>query len=55
MAALEHFLGDAEERGKTFFINFLDKQHTRLKGLFERHVVSDGFYTNEDVDKACPM
>lgn len=55
MAALEHFLADAEERGKTFFINFLDKQHTRLKGLFERHVVSDDFYTSGDVDKACPM
>ncbi|KAH9982337.1 exocyst complex component Sec3-domain-containing protein [Lactifluus volemus] len=32
------FLADAEERGKIFFINLLDKQHTRLKGLFERHV-----------------
>ncbi|KAI0305016.1 exocyst complex component Sec3-domain-containing protein [Russula brevipes] len=38
MATLERFLADADERGKTFFINFLDKQHTRLKGLFERHV-----------------
>jgi hypothetical protein len=55
MAALERFLADAEERGKIFFINLLDKQHTRLKGLFERHVVSDGFYTSGDVDKACPM
>ncbi|KAI0249489.1 exocyst complex component Sec3-domain-containing protein [Lactifluus subvellereus] len=38
MATLERFLADAEERGKAFFMNFLDKQHTRLKGLFERHV-----------------
>ncbi|KAI0271421.1 exocyst complex component Sec3-domain-containing protein [Gloeopeniophorella convolvens] len=38
LATLERFLADADERGKAFFINFLDKQHTRLKGLFERHV-----------------
>jgi hypothetical protein len=39
MATLERFLADADERGTAFLINFLDKQHTRLKGLFERHVV----------------
>lgn len=39
MATLERFLADADERGAAFLINFLDKQHTRLKGLFERHVV----------------
>ncbi|KAI9461020.1 exocyst complex component sec3 subunit [Lactarius psammicola] len=38
LATLERFLADADERGKAFLINFLDKQHTRLKGLFERHV-----------------
>ncbi|KAI0005577.1 exocyst complex component Sec3-domain-containing protein [Russula compacta] len=38
LATLERFLADADERGKAFVINFLDKQHTRLKGLFERHV-----------------
>jgi len=38
LATLERFLADADERGTVFFINFLDKQHTRLKGLFERHV-----------------
>ncbi|KAF8273874.1 exocyst complex component Sec3-domain-containing protein [Lactarius quietus] len=38
LATLERFLADADERGKAFLINFLDKQHTRLKGLFERHI-----------------
>ncbi|KAH9969098.1 exocyst complex component Sec3-domain-containing protein [Russula dissimulans] len=38
LATLERFLADADERGTVFFMNFLDKQHTRLKGLFERHV-----------------
>jgi exocyst complex component 1 len=51
MATLERFLSEAEEWGKAFFINFLDKQHTRLKGLFERHVVSDSLSTSGDVDK----
>jgi hypothetical protein len=39
LATLERFLADADERGAAFLINFLDKQHTRLQGLFERHVV----------------
>lgn len=39
-AVLERFLGDADERGNAFLLNFLDKQHTRLKALFDRHVVS---------------
>lgn len=39
LATLERFLADADERGSAFLVNFLDKQHTRLKGLFERHVV----------------
>jgi len=38
LATLERFLAEADERGTAFFVNFLDKQHTRLKGLFERHV-----------------
>ncbi|KAF9814500.1 hypothetical protein IEO21_05051 [Rhodonia placenta] len=38
IAALERFLGDAEERGNAFLLNVLEKQHTRLKGLFERRV-----------------
>jgi hypothetical protein len=43
LATLERFLADADERGAAFVINFLDKQHTRLKGLFERHVVCRTF------------
>ncbi|KAI0048330.1 hypothetical protein FA95DRAFT_1490994 [Auriscalpium vulgare] len=37
-ATLEKFLADADERGNTFLLTFLDKQHTRLKALFDRHV-----------------
>ena len=47
LATLERFLADADERGKAFLINFLDKQHTRLKGLFERHIVRHAAYTHE--------
>jgi exocyst complex component 1 len=43
LATLERFLADADERGTAFLINFLDKQHTRLKGLFERHIVCRTF------------
>ncbi|KAI0068299.1 exocyst complex component sec3 subunit [Artomyces pyxidatus] len=39
-ACLERFLADADERGNAFLLNFLDKQHTRLKALFDRHVTS---------------
>ncbi|KAI0322704.1 exocyst complex component Sec3-domain-containing protein [Amylostereum chailletii] len=39
-ACLERFLSEADERGTAFFINLLDKQHTRLKALFERHVAT---------------
>ena len=39
IAALEKFLSEAEERGTTFFLNLLEKQHVRLKGIYERHVV----------------
>ncbi|PCH33938.1 hypothetical protein WOLCODRAFT_135407 [Wolfiporia cocos MD-104 SS10] len=38
IAALERFLGDAEERGNAFLLNLLDKQHSRSKQLFERRV-----------------
>jgi hypothetical protein len=37
-ACLERFLADADERGNAFLIGLLDKQHTRLKALFDRHV-----------------
>ena len=39
IVCLERYLTDAEERGNAFFLNLLEKQHTRLKGLFERRVV----------------
>ncbi|KAG8219670.1 exocyst complex component Sec3-domain-containing protein [Butyriboletus roseoflavus] len=38
IACLERFLADADERGSSFFIQILDKQHLRLKGAFDRHV-----------------
>ncbi|THG99273.1 hypothetical protein EW026_g3047 [Hermanssonia centrifuga] len=38
VVCLERFLNDAEERGNAFFIGLLEKQHARLKGLFERRV-----------------
>ncbi len=41
VVCLERFLNDAEERGNAFFIGLLEKQHARLKGLFERRVVCD--------------
>ncbi|CCM03119.1 uncharacterized protein FIBRA_05240 [Fibroporia radiculosa] len=38
IAALERFLSDAEERGNGFLLNLLERQHVRLKGVFERRV-----------------
>ncbi|KZT02419.1 uncharacterized protein LAESUDRAFT_730167 [Laetiporus sulphureus 93-53] len=38
IATLERFLGDAEEHGNAFLQNMLEKQHGRLKGLWERRV-----------------
>ena len=37
---IERFLADADERGNQFLLTVLGKQHTRLKGLYERHIVS---------------
>lgn len=39
IVCLEKFLTDAEERGNAFFLGLLEKQHVRLKGLFDRRVV----------------
>lgn len=39
IACVEKFLADAEERGNTFFLEVLEKQHSRMKGLYERRVV----------------
>jgi exocyst complex component 1 len=37
---LERFLVDADEAGNVFLLHLLEKQRMRLKGLFDRHVVS---------------
>jgi len=39
MATLERFQGEAEEKGNLFITGLLEKQLTRLKMLFDRHVV----------------
>ncbi|KAI1789802.1 exocyst complex component Sec3-domain-containing protein [Ganoderma leucocontextum] len=38
LASLEKFQSEAEERGNTFLLSLLEKQHMRLKALFERRV-----------------
>ncbi|KAI0652057.1 exocyst complex component Sec3-domain-containing protein [Trametes meyenii] len=38
LASLERFQSDAEERGNSFLLSLLEKQHMRLKALFERRV-----------------
>lgn len=40
LACLERFLVDADETGNAFMLHLLEKQRMRLKGLFDRHVVS---------------
>lgn len=40
IACLEGFLVDADETGNAFLLHLLEKQRMRLKGLFDRHVVS---------------
>jgi hypothetical protein len=42
-SALERFLIEAEERGNTFLLGLLEKQHVRLKALFNNHIVSAAF------------
>lgn len=39
MASLERFQVEAEEKGNPFVIGLLEKQHSRLKMTFDRHVV----------------
>ena len=39
LATLEKFQSEAEERGNAFLLGALEKQHMRLKALFERRVV----------------
>ncbi|KAI0778389.1 exocyst complex component Sec3-domain-containing protein [Trametes elegans] len=38
LASLERFQHEAEERGNAFLLSLLEKQHMRLKALFERRV-----------------
>ncbi|KAL4241693.1 SEC3 family protein [Abortiporus biennis] len=38
IGGLERFLTEAEERGNTFFYNILEKQHGRLRSLFDRRM-----------------
>ncbi|KAI0085410.1 exocyst complex component Sec3-domain-containing protein [Irpex rosettiformis] len=38
IACIEKFLTDAEERGNAFFLEVLEKQHSRMKGIYERRV-----------------
>lgn len=40
IASLEKVLVDAEERGNPFLLGMLEKQHIRLRGLFDRIIVS---------------
>lgn len=42
-AFLERFLLEAEEKGNPFVINLLEKQHSRLKIVFDRHIVRSLF------------
>ena len=41
IVCLERFLAEADERGNNFFLQILEKQHLRLKGAFDRHIVSE--------------
>ncbi|EJD03708.1 uncharacterized protein FOMMEDRAFT_82797 [Fomitiporia mediterranea MF3/22] len=38
LASIERAIADAEERGNPFFASVLDKQHQRLRVIFDRHV-----------------
>ncbi|KAG2150186.1 exocyst complex component Sec3-domain-containing protein [Suillus cothurnatus] len=40
IVCLERFVADADERDNAFFLQMLEKQHTRLKGSFDRHIAS---------------
>ncbi|KAJ7048537.1 exocyst complex component Sec3-domain-containing protein [Mycena amicta] len=38
LASIERFVAEADDKGNAFLLNALGKQHTRLKGLFDRHI-----------------
>jgi hypothetical protein len=39
LATIERFMMEADEKANLFLNGFLSKQHTRLKGVFDRHIV----------------
>ena len=48
LVTLERFMSEADENMNQFLNGFLNKQHTRLKGVFDRHIVhhlSISFYS----------
>ncbi len=53
IALLERFQIEVDEKGNPFVIGLLEKQHSRLKFLFDRHVVSDApvFRRNRNSNK----
>lgn len=40
LGTVERAIENAEQRNNSFFLNLLDKQHTRLKTMFDRYIVS---------------
>ncbi|TEB38979.1 exocyst protein [Coprinellus micaceus] len=38
IGTIERAIGDAEKKNNPFFLNLLDKQHTRLKSMFDRYI-----------------
>jgi hypothetical protein len=56
VATIERFFVDADERGNSCLLNLLEKQQSRLKALFDRHVVcslcshSSSHYANISVE-----
>ncbi|KAF6766570.1 exocyst protein [Ephemerocybe angulata] len=38
IGTIERAIENAEQKNNPFFVNLLDKQHTRLKSMFDRHI-----------------
>lgn len=45
LVILERYFTSEEQRNTPFLLNLLDKQQTRLKAAYERHIVSRSLYT----------
>ena len=41
IASMERFMSLADERDNAYLFGLLEKHHTRLKGVFDRHVVRE--------------